>query len=172
MKKRILSIVVLAAMTVVPMGVFAQNTDTESAVSAAAKIITPITLAKSGTLDFGSIATTTAGGIVTRNLAGRTSTGTNDLVPQFPGSVPTMTVEGQADYTYTITLPANGIVTLSGPGTAMPVNDFIAENGGVVTGGTLTSGEDEFTIGAKLTVGANQTAGNYTGSFAVTVAYN
>ena len=34
------------------------------------------------------------------------------------------------------------------------------------------SGEDTYAVGATLNVGANQTAGEYTGTFTVTAAYN
>jgi hypothetical protein len=82
-------------------------------------------------------------------------------------------VTGSDSLTYAITLPENGVVTLTGPGGADPmtVNDFVSSPT-VAAGGALTSGAQTLKVGATLGVGAAQATGNYTGSYTVTVAYN
>lgn len=49
----------------------------------------------------------------------------------------------------------------------MDVDNFT----GSKANGTLTSGADSFTVGGTLDVAANQAAGEYTGTFTVTVEY-
>ena len=49
----------------------------------------------------------------------------------------------------------------------MIVNDFT----GSKANGQLVSGQDDFTVGGKLGVAANQATGEYTGTFVVAVSY-
>jgi hypothetical protein len=80
-------------------------------------------------------------------------------------------VTGEAGFTYAITLPTDGAVTISdGASHTMAVNAFVSNPG---TTGTLSgAGTDTLKVGATLVVGNNQVPGTYTGSFNVTVSYN
>jgi hypothetical protein len=51
----------------------------------------------------------------------------------------------------------------------MPVSDFVHDMGSTPT--LSLTGTASFVVGATLSVAANQPAGEYTNSFAVTVAY-
>ncbi len=78
-------------------------------------------------------------------------------------------VTGAPGQTYSITLPPNGTVTLTGPGASMDVDTFNHDAG---ASPTLVGGSDTFNVGATLSVADTQAGGNYSGTFAVTVNYN
>jgi hypothetical protein len=83
----------------------------------------------------------------------------------------TFTVTGQTNATYVVSLPADGTVTLTGPGIAMPCNTFVHSLGG--PGNLGAGGSQVFYVGATLTVNGSQGAGSYTSApFTVTVNYN
>jgi hypothetical protein len=65
----------------------------------------------------------------------------------------------------TINLPASA--TLSSGGASMTLTNFTSNPSGSFTGSALT----ELTVGATLNVGPNQPAGNYTGSYPISVNY-
>ena len=75
--------------------------------------------------------------------------------------------------TYSIALPSTP-VTINGPlSAAMTVDTFTSDiASGALSGALGAAGSQSFYVGGKLHVGANQAAGNYTGTFTVTVAYN
>ena len=76
-------------------------------------------------------------------------------------------VSGTPNKTYSLDFPAT--ISLTGPtgSTPMTVEEFV-HNTGILD----DSGEYTFAVGATLNVGVNQTAGEYTGTFTVTAAYN
>jgi hypothetical protein len=177
--------ITLAAAMLMSMTAFAQSagTATLGSVSVATRIYVPITLTGGTSLNFGDIFTTAAAGTVTLEpVAGaRSATGGATLASTGSTSIASFTVGGKRAATYSITLPSDSSVTLTGPSgaTAMPVKTFTAS----VAGGTATTNPtgllpntagatQTFTVGATLSLAANQTDGNYTGSFPVTVAYN
>lgn len=86
------------------------------------------------------------------------------------GSAASFSVSGGgANQPYSITLPSNGVVSLSlvgSPGTTMAVNGFSSSTSSGQLSGT---GALAFTVGATLSVGSNQAMGNYTGNFEVTI---
>lgn len=76
-------------------------------------------------------------------------------------------ITGQANTTLTVTLPSSITLTGSNGGT-MTVNTFTR----YPTTLTLnSSGSGTLSIGANLTIGANQAAGTYTGTYQVTINY-
>ena len=76
-------------------------------------------------------------------------------------------VKGQPNAAVTVTLPATATITGSNGGT-MTVNNFTK----FPTTTTLdATGNLTLNVGADLMVGANQTAGTYTGTYTVTVNY-
>jgi len=131
-------------------------------------------------LAFGSMAAGT-GGTVTVSPAGvRTKTGGVVLVSSGAGSADSFTVHGftlplnsNHTHTYSITLPANGTVTLSSGGNNMAVNNFLSSPPAGTSTGTLATGtvDQILNVGATLTVGASQAPGTYSGTYTVTVVY-
>lgn len=103
----------------------------------------------------------------------RTATGGVKL----PGTAGTVAaaafnIAGEANYTYTITLPSTDHVIATGGGAQMTVNNFVSSP---ATTGTLDgSGAQSLTVGATLNVSGGQANGVYTSGsgFSVTVNYN
>lgn len=131
-----------------------------------------------GALSFGSIGigaqasavkiTTAAGG------ASRTSTsGDASIVQSSAFSAAAFKVVGEADKTYSISVPASGTVTRALGGTLnLDEFNFFTKKVGSASQGTLTGGEDFFIVGARLSIPSTALAGAYTGTFSVTVNYN
>jgi len=165
MKKLLLFSVIMIAFTA---GIFAQSTDTEQT-TATAVIVGPLALTKVSDMDFGTIATTgTAGDVVLATDGTRTPTGVA-LVGAATGTPASFTVNGEASRAFTVTLPADGDVSLINGANTMPANSFNHNAPAQLDGG----GAAAFTVGATLVVGAAQAPGTYTSAnFPVTVNYN
>ena len=178
---RVVAHLITGAALLATGAAFAQSSATLAAVPATAHIVVPIALTLTNTgLFFGDIVASVTGGNVVLNPVDdtRTATGGLTLVGPDPFHSALITVTGQALRTFAITLPANGTVTLTGPGTAMPVNAFTAAVGATALTApftralSATPGTLAFKVAGTLVVGANQTVGDYAGTFPVTVAYN
>ncbi|MEG3191194.1 DUF4402 domain-containing protein [Lysobacter sp. D1-1-M9] len=120
-------------------------------------------------LAFGSF---TAGpGSVTVGADGaRVTSGNVVVLGTDPGQAAQFVVTGDANTSFAVTLPADGVVTLGNGSLNMPVNAFTsspASTGVLSGGGSLT-----LNVGATLEVAAGQSAGGYSGSFTVVVNYN
>ena len=138
-----------------------------------ANVLTPLTITENTQMEFGDVAglslldgassvvLTTAGGTSSSDGATVFGTGLADAAGSF-------TVNGSGNLAYTISLPANNVVTLTGLGTPMSVDSFNHNAGGTpaLSGNTAT-----FAIGATLTIPGGQTADSYSGSYDVTVNY-
>jgi len=149
---------------------YAQVTATASSTVA---IITPIAITKEVDLNFGNIAVSpTLGGTVILPTSGTRSMTGGVTLPIVSGTVTAaaFTVSGEGNSTYSITLPTSPIVLSSGSGT-MTVANFVSTPSST---GTLSGGNQEIKVGATLSVGAAQSAGQYTNesSLYVTVNYN
>jgi len=143
----------------------AQGSATASG-NAAARIIAPITLTAVNTLHFGTMFNN-AGGTVTVTTAGaRSATGVNLSALAPVHSAGSFDVGGEAGFTYSITLPSDGTVTIASGGNTMAINGFNHDAGATPTV------PQTFNVGAVLTVAAGQPSGLYTGTYSVTVAYN
>ena len=175
-KKIAILVPLFALVATVSTSAMAQSTATEAA-DAKATIIKPISIAKTADLSFGKVVPAAAGTVSLSTSAERGVTGGTTIMSTQTGTVTAaaFTVTGEALATYTVTLPANDSVSMNGPGGAtMAVNSFTSSVATSAGAGLLTSGTQELKVGATLSVGtaAAQTAGDYTGSFNVTVAYN
>jgi hypothetical protein len=150
----------------------------EATSASAADVIKPIAIEKKADLSFGRFAPG-AGGTVSISTGGaRTTDGT------IPSSINSTLAAGQFDVTgdnnakYSIVI--GGVAELSGPGSEdkmalTTISDLTGETDAIddVTSGTLNgSGTQTIFLGGVLTVGASQTAGNYTGDVTATVEYN
>lgn len=150
--------------------------------SATAVVLTPIAVAKFADLVFGNVVA--GNGFVTVATDGtRSRTGTTVLPTG--GSAPAAArfdITGTGNNAFSIDYTGSTSVLTSGSDT-MAI-DWITEAVATTTPtgktdetsdatvGTLASGAAYIFVGAKLTVGASQPAGTYTGSVKVTIAYN
>jgi hypothetical protein len=146
---------------------FAQNS------TASAKILAGLTVTKTTDLNFGTMTVPTTPATVTLTPAAvLSSTGTITLLAQAPvAAVASYGVSGDLNANYAITLPANGVVTITSGVNTMAVDNFTSSK--ALNLSTLDgAGADSFTVGATLILGTNQPAGSYAGAYNVTVAYN
>ncbi len=157
---------------------FGQGNTSSATANAGANIITPIgiTVDEGSQLQFGDLIATSTSYSVTITPAGtRTSTGNAAFFTENGYSAVSFKVTGKAGASYNITLPTDSQILLEGAGDDMALTDFIdSKNGSSSISGTTGSyeaGSDSFTVGATLTVGAGQAAGEYSATFPVTVAY-
>jgi hypothetical protein len=169
MKKVTIILTGVILMTIASLTVNAQNTATATS-GATATIHQHLSLVKDVDLAFGGIIADTDGGTV---AIAATSAGTptyNGLPTQLSTTTTAskFTASGQANATFAITLPTS-IDINDGASHTMSIDNFLASDG--TTGHALTSGTNEFYVGATLNVGAGQQAGTYTGTFPVTVTY-
>lgn len=175
MKNITQTLLIAAAMVAFSMSTKAQ--ESSASVGTSAEIITPIAIQAGQSLNFGSIVGTATGGTVTVAPDNARSSDAADLLingnQTGAVSAASFTVTGQADYTYSITLPTGFNVSTSTEVGAptMAVGSFVSvpDKTGSLTGGTQT-----VTVGATLSVGASQAAGAYTHAdgLQVTVQYN
>ena len=146
--------------------------------SAGVVIITPITLTQVTPLHFGvmSVLTATPGTCVLTTLGARSATGGVNLSAQAPlFTNASYTVAGANSTTYALTLPATITVT-DGASHTMTIGTLLARfnlaGADAITSTLTAGGTDSFKVGGTLAVPMAQPAGTYTGTFAVTIAYN
>lgn len=122
-------------------------------------------------LSFGSFVAGTGGSVVVSTSGARTASGGVLLIPSSQGLAATFSVTGDPNATYTVQLPGNDFVKLTGPGVDMVINDFTSNPSGA--GGQLgADGSQTLSVGGTLSVGSDQVPGGYSGTFSVTVNYN
>lgn len=149
----------------------AQSTDVAQA-TAAARIISPITITKTADMNFGIIAAdaSTAGTVILATDNTRTPSVVT-LPPTSTGTVSpaVFTVTGESGFAYVITLPTSPVVLTHTNGTDVMTATAFNSDGGT----TLSSSSFTLKVGATLNIGANQASGTYTSEdFDVTVNYN
>lgn len=168
MKKLILSLAIvgIAAGTASAQ----QDTDFASA-SASATIVQAISITKTADLQFGKIVATNAGTVTIEPDGDRTFTGVTFGNSALVATAAEFTVTGEANATYSIALPADGVVILSNGTETMAVDGFVS-NPAAGVNGLLTLGTQDISVGATLTVASGQMVGVYTDTFDVTVSYN
>ena len=172
MKKIFVLVIILTGFVATS---FAQSNGTSTTATSTATIITPISIANSVDMAYGNLAVNTSLGTVLLPATSGTPTRVTSggvTLPAVTGTVTAakFTVTGQANSAYTIGLPANGAVTITGAGTPMTVNDFTSSL--TSNSGNTGTGSQDFYVGATLGVAASQTAGTYSGTFTVIVNYN
>jgi len=150
--------------------VSANAATTPAPATANATILVPLSINEDLTMEFGDIAPDAAGGVVTISTAG-TVTGPANFIVNTTGTIRAaqFTVTGEPTLNYVISFPNAGLETLNGPGAPMLLNNYttsLASPVAIGGGGTST-----FTVGADLTVGANQTNGAYSGNYTIQVDY-
>lgn len=169
-------------MTTLALGaaVFSGNSFAANAAAVASgTVIEPIAIAKTSDLAFGKFAPGIGGSVTVSTSGARTGAG---VILSTIGSAPTAAsfdVTGQADATYSIAITPDATLSDGAAGT-MLLSTFSDLTGGNATsgdvqagGGTLSAvGAQTIYVGGTLTVGAAQTAGDYSGNITVAVEYN
>ncbi|MEI7660829.1 MAG: DUF4402 domain-containing protein [Bacteroidota bacterium] len=143
-------------------------------------IVKALTLTQSAPLHFGSMSIPTAPVnvvLTTSNNRFSSSPSNITLLSQSPVSEnATYTVAGSNDATYAITLPSNGIVSISNGSKQIDIVDFVAHTASAGVDGSAGhldgAGTDSFSVGATIKLENEQPYGNYTGTFGITVNYN
>jgi hypothetical protein len=169
MKKLAILFASMFIMAITVQNVNAQY-DASDVATAAAWIITPIEIEVQENLAFGNIIASASAGSVTVDFADGRSNSGGATFPTTPGTVKSAEFEvtGFSNSAYTITLPEDDVVYLTGDGVDMEITDFVHNANETLDG----SGNEVFQVGATLQVNADQAAGEYTGSFEVVVNYN
>ncbi len=157
-------IVLGGAAAIAAMSSTAAFADTESA-TATVQILGAVELTKFADLDLGTVASGAAAGTValptnsnTRTCTGVTCVGTASRA-RFQVTA--------ATNGYVIDVTHSPTATLTGPGASMPLT--LAASASSITFNSASL-QDIF-VGGTLTVGANQVAGTYNGTFNVTADY-
>ena len=149
--------------------------DTDAVANAA--IVRPNTLIKTDDLDFGSLVSGAAGGTVTINPVtnartsggGVTLVGTSAQRAVFQGTGGILLIFVSGSTSVTLARAGGGAPSM----TASLVRAASTGGGGIVllNATLLPSGLQTYYIGGTLTVPANQPAGDYSGTFTLTVNY-
>ena len=179
MKTKLLLAAGLAAVTFAGVGAHKAMAITTNG-NIEANILAAITLTAVDTLDFGRISPGTINTVV--YVAATTGTrsitaGDGTLVAGGGEQDGTFNLDGSDGLTVTINVPANGAITVTNGTHTLEVDDFEwSYDGGATTVGDGTAvlavgGPDILSVGAKVTVGAADSAGTYTGTFPVIVDY-
>ena len=147
-----------------------------------ATVLEPIAISVSKDMVLGNLVA--GNGDVTLSTSGqRTKSGSTALVTSTGVQAAEFAVTGASGATYSISYTDSSAELSTGGVTpsVMPIA-FITEVGTTAgnktatdsnaASGTLTDGSQKIFAGAKVTVGASQPAGAYSGSLKVTVAYN
>lgn len=135
----------------------------------AAAAVLPLDVTPQAHLGFGQIVATTTSGTVTVTPSGqRRRDGGVVLGNGFGVSAAAFVVTGDALAVYSITLPDD--CTLSAGGSSMIADGFTSDPDEL--GNLGPSGTQTVTIGATLHVGSGQASAAYSGTYAVTLAYN
>lgn len=148
---------------------FAQALDDNQAEGqAVAEVVAPITVTHvtNASLNFGTFTAGTGGTVVVARDGTGSSTGDVVLLSGSIEASDEFTVAGDGDRTFTITTDDSDVTHTDGSTTMAFTTDARADH-------TLSAaGAADFTVGGTLTVAGNQLAGNYSGTYVVTVDYN
>jgi hypothetical protein len=160
------------ALALLPGTAFAAPGSSTTNGAAQAAVIRPLQIAAVSPLAFGQIARPTAAGTVVMDPAGTLTTtggviGSTAITQTGTRGPGAFTVTGDAGRLFTLSLPT--LTTLRFGPRLMLVGNFRSN----WTSGTALSAGGNFalSVGATLRVGANQTVGTYSGTYAVTVTY-
>ncbi len=154
----------------------ANAADTATA-TAEAEILSALTLTAVDILDFGQVAVNGAGAVrVAADTATAPSACSANLVCIGATSAASFSVEGSADQNVDITLPNNANLYLGGDITKtlaseiLVLNQIVSSEVGDVAA-LDTAGDGSFLVGGRLVFDGTEVAGNYSGTFNVSVEY-
>lgn len=171
MKKIGLTIILILAVIAFPERVLGQVSSTIANIGIDANVIAPISISNTSLkkLNFGTITRSSSSGSITVTPDGQRSvTGGASALGSSSFSAAPFTVSGENSASFSITLPASGVLLTREGGTeTMEVNAFTHDSGLVLS----SNGEASFSVGATLNIDADQLIGEYHGSFSITVNY-
>lgn len=108
-----------ASLVCAPIAAHAASATANSTIT----ILAPVTITKTADLVFGTVAPAATAGTVTMSPAdARSATGAVDLSQTVAGNSAKFNLTGNANSTFSVTLPSS--TSLTGPGTAMTLNAF------------------------------------------------
>ncbi len=153
---------------------FGMNANAQNSVNnnATAVVKQALTITKGSDLSFGTFSGLSDGisTVIMSNAGART--GTADLIGT-DGGAGTFSITGEPSQQVAITLPASATTLSDGASHTMTIAAASYNCDKTIAGVALDgSGNLTISVGATLSVGNNQNAGSYTGTFAVSVNYN
>jgi hypothetical protein len=164
------------AMIAFTTNAVAQSSATSDPVATNATVIAPITIANTIDMSFGNLVSTVGGGDVILPTSGTRTGNVDILLGSDNGTVTAASfdITGEASYSYGITLPTSLDVTDVASSTTMAVGTFVSLPAATGSGTLSTGGTQTLLVGATITLGAGQAAGDYTNTtdMIVTVMYN
>lgn len=148
--------------------IYAQSNSSATA-TVNAEIVSPISITAKANMNFGSIVSEAAAGVVVLKRNGLIDAATTTAAVVSNSSTPTSAgqfeISAANTYSYSVTIPD---IQLNGAGDPMSVtfNHNLKDSGNVSDGTPAT-----LNVGGTLGVNAGQAVGTYTGDVKVTVAY-
>jgi hypothetical protein len=170
--KLILSAILALGVTA---GANAQLVNYSSSIPVSVTVAEPITMTVTTPLSFGvyAVSNTLGGTAALSAVTGGVTVvgGVTRLSSLGVTTAAQVSVTGGPGYSYSVTAPVAGVTLnrVTGGGALSLANIAIPGGGALTLDG---SGNGSFGVGGEITFGANQAAGAYTGSFAVTANYN
>jgi hypothetical protein len=157
-----------AGLALATVGIASNASAATATASADAQILTALSVSRTGSLNFGSVAESGSGGTVTVSTIAAKSCSPG-LLCTGTATVPTFTITGAPSAPVTVAFALNTIV-LNGPSGATMNADLTSSVGNATVLDSVT-GLQTFTVGGQLTVAAGQAAGAYQANMNVTVLY-
>ena len=166
---KLTKIVLLGAVAVAGMGTTAANAATATG-TAKVNIISAVTLTETTQMDLGVVASSATAGTVVLPDSSNTRTCSGGVTCIGTAARGAFEVSGAATG-YVISYNVAASTSLTGPGAAMALT--LDPSGTATSTGTFTAtaAATTFYVGGSLSVAANQAAGTYTGTYAVTANY-
>jgi hypothetical protein len=138
---------------------------------ATVQVLAAVQLTAVSDLDFGVVAASAAGGTVTIGASG-TATPVATGVTAISGGAAASFKVAQASNGETIAFSVSNPTALAGPGTSIPLSGLTLSQSTLVYNSSLgLAAQPSIYVGGTISIGANQTAGTYTGTFDVTADY-
>ncbi len=172
MKLLVQSAIAATALSLIAGSAFAQVNTSSVTTNGSATLVQPIKLTQAGSLAFGALVRPETGaGNVTISTSGTRSVDGGVVALAAPAvSHPVYTVAGEGGQAITATVPAS--FNLVNGATIIPVTLSTTTLPTALDGTLGGAGAATFAVGGTFPIAATSPTGAYTGSFAVTVAYN
>ncbi|WP_264588568.1 MULTISPECIES: DUF4402 domain-containing protein [unclassified Sphingobium] len=169
------SIATIALLGSIPAASYAQSSASVST-TGTARIVQPISIAKTSDLAFGTIVKPSVAGTntvtVDASTGNRSLSGSGDAVAAGgTTSRAAYTVSGEGGQTFSISVPASFSMTGT-PGGTITVTLTPSAATGTLSSSIGTAGTATFGVGGSFSLPNTQASGNYSGTFTATVAYN
>jgi hypothetical protein len=170
MKKITLTLSIIAFSAVFTTSALAQISSAEAVSSA--EVITPVSILKNGDLKFGTFSTDplAAGSILLSATSVATPSSEITLTTLVTPSAASFVVSGDSNYTYSIVLPAEVVLSGLVEANEMTVDDFTSSL--TDNKGTLATGTQTFTVGGTLNVPIGTVKDVYSNASDLTVSVN